>query len=75
MPLPLAAGSVDAMITNPPLGRRVKVANLHALFADLFRLSAELLRPGGGRLVEPYYRAAAVSTLRVSGPIAASTCR
>ena len=40
-PLPLAAGSVDAMITNPPLGRRVKVANLHALFADLFRLSAD----------------------------------
>ena len=49
--LPLAAGEVDAIVSNPPLGQRVKVANLHALFADLFRLSATLLRPGRGRLV------------------------
>ena len=44
-----AAGEVDATVSNPPLGQRVKVANLHALFADLFRLSATLLRPGRGR--------------------------
>ena len=67
-PLPLAAGSVDAMITNPPLGRRVKVANLHALFADLFRLSAELLRPGGGRLV-------VINPLRAEPPDAATRRR
>ena len=38
---------VSLMITNPPLGRRVKVHNLHALFQDLFRLAASALRPGG----------------------------
>ena len=67
-PLPLAAGSVDAMITNPPLGRRVKVANLHALFADLFRLSARALRPGGGRLV-------VINPLRAEPPDAATRRR
>ena len=45
-----AGGCVSLIITNPPLGRRVKVSNLHALFADLFALSAKLRRPGG-RLV------------------------
>jgi tRNA G10 N-methylase Trm11 len=38
------------VISNPPLGRRVRVPNMHGLFADLFRLSSEVLRPGG-RLV------------------------
>ena len=46
----LRAARVSLIISNPPLGRRVRVRNLHALFADLFELSAELLRPHG-RLV------------------------
>ncbi len=43
----LAKGSVSLVISNPPLGRRVRVPNLHGLFADLFKVSAEVLRPGG----------------------------
>ena len=46
----LDRGKVSLVISNPPLGRRVRVPNMHGLFADLFRLSAEVLRPGG-RLV------------------------
>jgi len=46
----LERGKVSLVISNPPLGRRVRVPNLHGLFADLFRLSSEMLRPGG-RLV------------------------
>lgn len=43
----LGRGSVSLVISNPPLGRRVRVPNLHGLFADLFKVSAEVLRPGG----------------------------
>ena len=43
-------GRVSLIISNPPLGRRVQVANLHALFADLFALAASALRDDG-RLV------------------------
>ncbi|MCX6920645.1 MAG: methyltransferase domain-containing protein [Verrucomicrobia bacterium] len=46
----LDRGKVSLVISNPPLGRRVRVPNMHGLFADLFRLSSEVLRPGG-RLV------------------------
>jgi tRNA G10 N-methylase Trm11 len=35
------------VITNPPLGRRVRVPDLHGLCADLFKVSAQVLRPGG----------------------------
>lgn len=48
---PAAAGltpdSVSLIISNPPLGRRVRVPDLHGLFSDLFGTSARLLRPGG----------------------------
>ena len=43
-------GRVSLIITNPPLGHRVQVTNLHALFVDLFDTAARALRPGG-RLV------------------------
>ena len=35
--------SVSLVISNPPLGQRVKVANLHALYSDLFKVAAEAL--------------------------------
>lgn len=43
-------GSVTLMITNPPLGRRVRVKDIQGLFADLYRVAARALAPGG-RLV------------------------
>lgn len=43
----LARGRVSLIISNPPLGRRVRVPNLHGLFEDLFKVAAEVLRPGG----------------------------
>jgi 23S rRNA G2445 N2-methylase RlmL len=42
--------SLTLIISNPPLGRRVPIPNLRALFDDLFAVAAELLAPGG-RLV------------------------
>ena len=46
----LKAGKVSLVISNPPLGRQVRVPHLHGLFEDLFRVAHEVLRPGG-RLV------------------------
>lgn len=46
----LGPESVTLIITNPPMGRRVRVPNLRGLFADLFTVAAEVLKPGG-RLV------------------------
>ena len=43
----LASGKVSLIISNPPLGRRVRVPNLHGLFADFFRIASATLRPGG----------------------------
>ena len=48
--LGLSPGSVTLMITNPPMGRRVRVPGLHRLFEDLFAVAAIMLKPGG-RLV------------------------
>jgi 23S rRNA G2445 N2-methylase RlmL len=45
-----AGAPVTLIITNPPLGMRVPVADLRGLIADLFRVAAEVLKPGG-RLV------------------------
>jgi len=45
-----AGGPVTLIITNPPMGMRVPVADLRGLIADLFRVSASVLKPGG-RLV------------------------
>jgi 23S rRNA G2445 N2-methylase RlmL len=42
--------SLSLIITNPPLGMRVPIRNLHGLIGDLLAISAKMLRPGG-RLV------------------------
>ncbi len=39
--------NVSLIISNPPLGRRVRVPNLQGLFEDLFRVASAVLRPGG----------------------------
>jgi predicted RNA methylase len=46
----LGSGSVTLLITNPPMGMRVPVADLRGLMQDLFAVAATVLRPGG-RLV------------------------
>ena len=43
----LRRGLVDVIITNPPLGQRVRVANPHALYADFFGACAAALKPRG----------------------------
>ena len=43
----LGPKSVTLIITNPPMGRRIRVPNLRGLFEDLFTAAAEVLRPGG----------------------------
>ncbi len=43
-------GSVSLIITNPPLGRRVRVKDMQGLFADLYAASGRALR-SGGRLI------------------------
>ncbi len=45
-----APGTVSLILSNPPLGRRVRIPNLHGLFQDLLVTAARMLRPGG-RLV------------------------
>ncbi len=42
--------SVTLIVTNPPMGRRVPIGDLEGLIADLFRVAATVLGPGG-RLV------------------------
>jgi 23S rRNA G2445 N2-methylase RlmL len=46
----LGTGTVTLIITNPPMGMRVPVADLRQLIQDLFRIAATVLKPGG-RLV------------------------
>ena len=46
----LGPNSVTLVITNPPMGRRVPIADLRGLMGDLFAVAATVLRPGG-RLV------------------------
>jgi predicted RNA methylase len=46
----LAAGTVTLIITNPPMGMRVPVADLRQLIKDLFSVAVTVLKPGG-RLV------------------------
>ena len=48
--LGLGTNTVSLVITNPPMGRRVPIANLHGLIRDLFNAASAVLRPGG-RLV------------------------
>jgi predicted RNA methylase len=48
----LGPRSVTLILTNPPMGRRIRVPNLRGLFVDLFAAAAEVLKPGG-RLIFP----------------------
>jgi tRNA G10 N-methylase Trm11 len=43
----LGPKSVTLMITNPPMGRRIRVPNLREMLGDLFDVAAAVLRPGG----------------------------
>ena len=40
-------GGVSLIITNPPLGRRVRVKDMQGLFGDLYYAATTMLRPGG----------------------------
>ena len=46
----LGSGGATLIITNPPMGMRVPIPDLHGLIGDLFSAAATMLRPGG-RLV------------------------
>ena len=46
----LGRDSATLIITNPPMGKRVPIPNLHGLIEDLFSVAASVLKPGG-RLV------------------------
>lgn len=46
----LGPNSVDLVISNPPMGKRVPIPNLRGLIYDLIDVAAMVLRPGG-RLV------------------------
>jgi 23S rRNA G2445 N2-methylase RlmL len=46
----LGPETVTLIITNPPMGRRIRVPSLRGLFGDLFAVAAAVLKPGG-RLV------------------------
>ena len=48
----LGAGTVSLVITNPPMGRRIPIADMRGLIVNLFNAAARALRPGG-RLVFP----------------------
>ncbi len=43
----LGPKSVTLIITNPPMGRRIRVPNMRGLFGDLFAVAAAVLKPGG----------------------------
>ena len=43
----LGPESVTLIITNPPMGKRIRVPSLRGLVRDLFAVTAEALRPGG----------------------------
>jgi 23S rRNA G2445 N2-methylase RlmL len=43
----LGDNSVTLIITNPPMGRRIRVPNLRGLLGDLFAVAARVLKPGG----------------------------
>lgn len=43
----LSLRSVDCIVSNPPMGRRVPVGDLRVLMDELFVAAAELLKPGG----------------------------
>jgi 23S rRNA G2445 N2-methylase RlmL len=48
----LGRESVTLVISNPPMGRRIRVPNLRGMIAELFEVATHVLKPGG-RLVFP----------------------
>ncbi|MBU1693715.1 MAG: methyltransferase [Verrucomicrobia bacterium] len=46
----LGPDSITLIITNPPMGRRIRIPDMRGLFADFFTVAATVLKPGG-RLV------------------------
>jgi 23S rRNA G2445 N2-methylase RlmL len=47
----LTPGSVALIITNPPLGRRVRIADMKGLFDEFFKVAAVSLRIGGRMVI------------------------
>ena len=43
----IAPGSITLVMTNPPLGRRIRVKNMRGLMADLLLAASKALEPGG----------------------------
>jgi tRNA G10 N-methylase Trm11 len=43
----LGSRSVTLIISNPPMGRRIRVPNLRGLFGDFFAIGSAVLKPGG----------------------------
>jgi 23S rRNA G2445 N2-methylase RlmL len=43
----LGPGTVNLVITNPPMGRRVPIPDLRGLIEDLLSVAATVLKPGG----------------------------
>ena len=62
----LGPNTATLIITNPPMGKRVPIANLRGLIEDLFSVAAEVLQPGG-RLVfaNPLHTESANRTLKL----------
>jgi 23S rRNA G2445 N2-methylase RlmL len=57
---------VTLIITNPPMGMRVPVANLGQLIDDLFRVATQVLKPGGRLvLVNPCSKATPPRSLKL----------
>lgn len=48
----LGLGTVSLVITNPPMGRRIPIADMRGLIVNLFNAASRALRPGG-RLIFP----------------------
>ncbi len=63
----LFPGTIDIILTNPPLGRRVAPGEARAMADDLIGLAAKRLRPATGRLVwvAPDAGSAAVTAQRL----------
>lgn len=43
----IAPGSITSVVTNPPLGRRIRVKDMHGLIGGLLLAASKALEPGG----------------------------